>query len=419
MKCTSRILTFGVLAFASPLTTEAAPPSQRADTPNAALVYWQAFASMPRLMDTKTGERIIDASSYQTIDKPVDDELRKFLEQPASRYSLHMLHRAAKIEHCEWGLDLAEDGGELLLPHVLNARHLMRLSLLRARDHFEHGRHIQGIDDVIDTMLLARHAGSDGVTVSLLASFSIESTAGLVVAAYLPKMPPESLDLLAKQLAALPAPAVMSRTLANEQYLLDWFISRYESADPTRRLRLCRNLTGSDEEAKTLASADVLKLATELRPLFADIPHLSSLPLDRLETAAKTQVDPKVRSNPLGKVLFPQILAARRGEAVNQCRNLLLVAAVDVARRGPAALKDHRDPFGDGPFAYAAYDGGFELTSRLEFLPHKPIGLRAGIRPGHLDPEGTPGGTAGLPSSVWMIVIPCLARKSVLKEMSI
>jgi len=389
MKRTSRSLIIAVLAFASPLAARAAPPMEPAGTANAALVYWQAFALMPKLTDSKTAGQRAEAIDYQGIDKPVDEESQKFLDQWASKYSLRMLHRGAEIDRCDWGLDLRRDGGELVLPHVDNARHLMRLSLLRARNHFDHGRYVEGIDDAIATMRLARHVGRDDVTVSLLGSYSIEHLAAFVVAAYLPKMPPESLDLLAKRLAALPAHASMSQAMANEQFLLDWFIAEYEKADPKRRLQLCRTLTGSDEKAKILASADVLKLAADLRPLFADLPRLSSLPLDQLENAFKEQVNPKLRSNPLGEVLFPHLLAARRGEAGNQCRNLLLMAAVDVARRGPAALKDHRDPFGKGPFAYAAYDGGFELWSQWEFLPGgKPVGLRSGIRPGHGAPEG-------------------------------
>jgi len=53
----------------------------------------------------------------------------------------------------------------------------------------------------------------------------------------------------------------------------------------------------------------------------------------------------------------------RRADA----RLALFKAAVAVARGGPAALKDVKDPFGDGPFAYKAADGGFELTSKLRF----------------------------------------------------
>jgi hypothetical protein len=34
---------------------------------------------------------------------------------------------------------------------------------------------------------------------------------------------------------------------------------------------------------------------------------------------------------------------------------------------GKDALKNHPEPYGDGPFGYEAFDGGFELKSKLKY----------------------------------------------------
>jgi hypothetical protein len=55
----------------------------------------------------------------------------------------------------------------------------------------------------------------------------------------------------------------------------------------------------------------------------------------------------------------------------------MLMAAIAVSESGPDALKDIPDPFGNGPFAYAALEDGFELRSQLVY-EGKPVSLTIG-----------------------------------------
>jgi hypothetical protein len=55
----------------------------------------------------------------------------------------------------------------------------------------------------------------------------------------------------------------------------------------------------------------------------------------------------------------------------------LLKAAVAVVRDGQGALANHPDPFGKGPFQYAARPHGFELQSALT-LDGKSVKLVVG-----------------------------------------
>jgi hypothetical protein len=353
-------------------------------SPNAALTYWQAFATMPRLNDHKTGKRVFEASYDEGIVKPIDEELAKYLQMWASRTAIRLLHRAAGISHCDWGLNLSEDGLEVRLGHVDKARPMMRLCLARARYHFEEGRDREGVDDVIATMAMGRHLASDGLTASLFAGYNLEHMACYIAAAYLPRMSPEGLDYLGKRLDALPPFPSLGEVLANERWHLDWLVEKYQAADEKRRRELCRLLTDSDEAAGTLYGADVLKLAADLRPLYEEIDALASLPPEKLRKAVEKRIAPKVDGNPLGQVMFPDLVTTRTGDVFHQCRRALLRAAIDVVRRGTDALEDHPDPHGDGPFEREAFDGGFELRSQLEYLKYRKVPtkltLRVGIR---------------------------------------
>lgn len=57
----------------------------------------------------------------------------------------------------------------------------------------------------------------------------------------------------------------------------------------------------------------------------------------------------------------------------------MLLAAAAVVESGPEKLAGLKDPFGDGPFEYKKTDGGFELTSKLQF-EGKPVTLKVGAK---------------------------------------
>ncbi len=42
-------------------------------------------------------------------------------------------------------------------------------------------------------------------------------------------------------------------------------------------------------------------------------------------------------------------------------------AAITIVQGGAEKAKETRDPFGDGPFEYRPFDGGFELRSKFRF----------------------------------------------------
>ena len=90
---------------------------------NAALKYWQAFAQLPKFTDAQ--EHKLNAE-YLTM--PLDAHAREIVTR--ADYALRMMHRAAALPRCDWGLGY-EDGIELLLPHAQAARTLSTLACLR------------------------------------------------------------------------------------------------------------------------------------------------------------------------------------------------------------------------------------------------------------------------------------------------
>src|SRR5205085_8759131 len=74
---------------------------------NAALQYWQAFATLPRF----TG--LEHKKLEDSLTTPLDEQARDMVTRAA--YSLRMMYRGASLSGCEWGIG-CEEGLEHRLP---------------------------------------------------------------------------------------------------------------------------------------------------------------------------------------------------------------------------------------------------------------------------------------------------------------
>jgi hypothetical protein len=77
------------------------------------------------------------------------------------------------------------------------------------------------------------------------------------------------------------------------------------------------------------------------------------------------------------RFLLPDIAELLAKQQRNETRMAMLLASVAVVESGPEALKDIKDPFGNGPFEYRALDKGFELKYKLTY-ENKPVTLTVG-----------------------------------------
>jgi hypothetical protein len=113
--------------------------------------------------------------------------------------------------------------------------------------------------------------------------------------------------------------------------------------------------------------------------LYDELSALLSLPKSEFDVQYAAFKQRTQAAQPLSAVLIPAIDQLLAKEHRSQARLAMLLAAIAVEESGPEALKDLKDPFGDGPFAYEAWDNGFELKSKLLF-ENDPVTLTVGTR---------------------------------------
>ncbi len=184
---------------------------------NAALSYWQAFATMPHLTDAEQNRL-----TSQCLTMPLDARARELVDQ--AEYSLQMMQRGAALAHCDWGIG-AEEGVYTRLPHGSAARVLASLACLRARMRFEEGRHAPAISDILAGMALSRNVSVGGSLILLLVGYNIEHRMGETLALCLPKLRAEEIQDLKKRLAALPTGGNAASAMhIAEKFDLDWLI---------------------------------------------------------------------------------------------------------------------------------------------------------------------------------------------------
>jgi hypothetical protein len=323
---------------------------------NAALQYWVAFALCPR--ENSTLSRATTDDEKLGFGVPVSQELAQYFRGDGERALLH-LHRGAKLSTCDWATDQRLDGPKVAAPYHKNAHALARVALLRARWRFEHGDWDGGIECMLETMATG------------------------TLAFYLPRMPEKARERLARELELLPPFTSMREVVLYYQNNIDWAIDNFKRAEKEGRLlELIVSLMGEDEAKKVLEMAKdaegLCKLAEAGRPLAREIAEALSLRAEKYDRLFKERFAPQLNANPVAAMLGSDYELARGEESTAHCRLVLLKTALDVLRRGKSALNDHPDPYGDGPFAYAEIDGGFELGSALVYR-NRQFRMRFGV----------------------------------------
>lgn len=349
---------------------------------NAALKYWQAFSTMPKL-DEKT--QPADLASM-----PLDDKAKALVA--SADYALEQMHYGAALPRCVWAISLEEDGIRTLLPECQAARNLTALARLRIRLRFEEGKTAGAVDDAVDALTLGRHVSRDGTLIAVLVGIGIEQGVTDTLAADLPKLDVAALKKLAARLEALPPDmtAADAMQVGEERAGLEWFIRQVkETKDKDKLITLLEELGvteggGSKARAKAFleecggTAEGVVKYAEQTRPLYAEAAKALALPPGQFEKAWDA-LNKKSAENPVSKVLFPAVNNVRKAEDRLLARRALRKAALAVLIDGPGAVKATRDPFGDGPFEYEPFDGGFELRSKYKYQD-KPVSLTVGRR---------------------------------------
>jgi hypothetical protein len=363
-----------------------------ADSPerdeNAALKYWQAIASLPKLKEAD-----IQKFNEQNILKPLDEHETEILSK--AEYALKLMKQGAALKRCDWGIPY-EDGLDVLLPHMDGARMLTSLACLRARFLFGAGSNEAAIDDLVAALALARHVSQGGILIETVFGYNLENKAIEPLLPYLPRLDAKLIKDLKTRLDALPAVGNPAKAMANEELSgLSWFVREVKKTKNKEDLVvLVTPLFAVEHEGKRRDFAEkarafveecggakegVLKLAEEVHPSYELMAKKLDLPLDEFQRAFD-QESKRQEKNPVFKVFFPAMAKVRQAKARADVRRALLAAALDVQLSGQDAVKNHTDPVVGGPFEYAPFDGGFELRSKLKGQNDKPLTLTAGTR---------------------------------------
>jgi hypothetical protein len=371
------------LLFTAPAPAGEKPAPNDADlAANAALKYWQAFSTMPKL-DEK-----FQPGDVETM--PLDAKTKRLIG--SADYSLEQMHYGAALPRCVWAISLEEDGIRTLLPECQAARNLTALARLRIRLRFEEGKTVEAVDDAVDALTLGRHVSRDGTLIAVLVGIAIEQGVTDTLAADLPKLDAAALKKLAARLEALPPDytAADAIRIGEERAGLDWFIRQVKATtDKDKLINLLDEMTfsegvGSKAKAKAFleecggTAEGVVKYAEQSRSLYAAAAQALTLPPGQFEKAW-VALDKKSADNPVSKLLFPAVNHVRQSEDRLRTRRALRKAALAILVDGPDAAKPQRDPFGDGPFEYMPFDGGFELRSKFK-AQDKQVSLTVGRR---------------------------------------
>ena len=372
-----RLLAAALLALiARPLLADAPAVDFPPMSNNAALQYWQAFATLPAL-DLEQ-EKLLD--NRATV--PLDDAATKLLD--GAHASFMFMHRAARLRQCDWGLDY-RDGVSMHLPHLGKARTLARLAALEARRAFEAGQHDRAGDMAFGMTAMARQVGGDYTMVSMLVCYAIEGIMVDAVAPYLPDFDASYANSLTLFESLPPSPRLDHGVQCEKRlaYTIITQLKEAEQKNPDSWRHTWKSMLGSDvaDPLKDVKSfEELLTLIGDFQKVYDELAHLATLPWREFDAKYPDFQKRAEAASPVAKILLPAMEKVVAAQRHSEARLAMLLASIAVVEGGPEKLADIKDPFGDGPFQYRKLDTGFELSSKLE-QDGKPVTLVIGQKP--------------------------------------
>jgi hypothetical protein len=388
-------LVITLLAWLAGGLASGAAPAYRTDT-NPALLYWASFLLLPTLNPQEVA--LYDKASTAPVDKNLSLILAKYDQ------TMRLVRRAAQLKTaCDWGIDLA-DGPETLLPHLAKIKAVAVVTQLRVRCFLAQGKENEAVDDLVAAFVLARQAPRDHTLISVLVQFASESMLIATVADNFYAFSPEALKRLLAGLEASPARTPVSncygtpnqgeRTFVTwvvpkleafqaqypndnakamaeiEAWLLKWLGEENPENDPVGTIESLMESAGGTPQG-------LIRQMQALDPMYIELQKINELPYREFGPANRAFFK-KVRQSTNGFVylLFPALEKGRSREFLTQGIFEALRAGIQYRLNGEAAMRNVRDPFGDGPFSFKRFklegeDRGFELSS--QYAGDKPV----------------------------------------------
>jgi hypothetical protein len=350
------------------------------DDTNAAPHYRKAFALLPKLSQAE------EAILNNVLTVPLDRTARRLLRR--SGPALEEWKRGTALPRCNWERDWQkEKQKDQLFPDMMRQKQVTDLICLRARVAYEQGRGKEAAADLAALMVMARHIGRNGPFMERILQFAFEISAIKVASAYLPRQNAETVRDLAAQLDRLPDPGTLQETMRHEkEFLLGWYRPPSEKIDRDKAYKLLREtLTEEQTQAVVKAAgsevAALLKLIDEAAKQYDELSKILLLPINQFPVALAAFRKKHEATNSMATSILPQLENLYYAALRMQALFAMLRTAVAMALEGPERRKAFKDPFGDGPFLYESFEGGFELRSQLRAdNGRKPAVLTVGVR---------------------------------------
>lgn len=339
---------------------------------NAALRYWQAFSAIPEFSD----EQNEALAEWRTI--ALDDE-RVTQTIALSKPALEQLHSAAKIDTCDWGLDMSQ-GFALPLPHLSKSRELMRMACLRARAHLAAGRTDAGLTDLDAAAKLANDTGQPALLICQLVAVAQQSMVRDCLADHAHRLTAAQRTALIARLPELLATPKLSDGLSAERDVaVPWL--RDLSNNPAKLMQAIQGGEAPDGAPDLPDGNDGVKMMRKqidfLEEDFNAIIKVADGPLDEIEKVTDTVVArAENESRILTAVVLPAGSAVARNFRIATVQAAMLHTALLILNDQADAAEKIADPYGDGPFAVTVVGDTITLKSKLNDRQGKPVELK-------------------------------------------
>lgn len=350
---------------------QAIPP----DPDNAALLYYQAFLSLPDLDDQ--ARTLLGDVARGKVDP--NDKVRQYVQ--SCRAAIETAEAAAKLQKCDWGFRFSQ-GFDALMPQLAQVRFLTFVLIADARVRAADGDYRGAFERCLMTDTLARHVGDDTL-VSYLVSIAVRNLGYQCIVNLAGRAGVDAplLQWLKKELATTSdAQLTPVRPLKIEMEIV------LDTMHMDRIEKLARAASGDDEQmrAKIIAGANEEVLAkgrrlyservtVALKVLGASLPYEQGYM--RLE-----QIDHDFDPNDPGPAAAGMFLPAlnriytlkTRSQAQANATRAGVEICLQKAQSGtlPTVLPNGlpQDPFSGQDFEYKRTDDGFVLRCRAEEL---------------------------------------------------
>lgn len=249
-----------------------------------------------------------------------------------------LILKGTQTSACDWGQRSMQDTIDEMSAQRALARFLQADAALwlQKRDQ------ARFLDDALALFSFSHHTSSHGALIHKQVEIAMDLQASSLMGANLPALSKQMLQTIPQRLDALSKPQTGAEMMAAEY------------------------LTAKRQVAEQGNNFMMLAMVNSMEPFYREIGK--ALDEQSPEEFAKT-LDLKVaeyKLNPVAQLAIPSTKSVRSLMAAVETQNAMLRTAIDILLNGEPAVAKSKDPYGDGPFAYAKTDNGFVLTSDLK-----------------------------------------------------